>query len=208
MFPTTLIELTVACCVEASEPFVLHDTWFATEFGINPGRKKQSQSFPWFEEIDRILVVGMRYGPRGTQEAVKRVRQLTPELAPAQVWHRLRHLREKERRRTVAPVDLTESAIEILREGYRSGAEERRKQSKPLGRFTQDSRDMRCRDLPGVKIGWTKSEQKNRRAIDDLGPEKRKKNYLCSPAMSRSKRLPKSSNDRNNQFASGSKVGP
>jgi hypothetical protein len=52
------------------------------EDGIHPERKKQSQSFPWFEEIDQILVVGMRHGPRGTQEAVKRVRQLTPELAP------------------------------------------------------------------------------------------------------------------------------
>jgi len=57
---------------------------FAMEDGINPQRKKQSQSFPWFEEIDQILVVGMKYGPKGTQEAVKRVRQLTPQLVPAQ----------------------------------------------------------------------------------------------------------------------------
>lgn len=91
------------------------------EDAINPERKKQSQSFPWFEEIDQILVVGMKYGPKGTQEAVKRVRQLTPHLAPAQVWHRMRHLREKERGRSTTPVDLSESAIEILREGYRSG---------------------------------------------------------------------------------------
>jgi hypothetical protein len=91
------------------------------EDGINPERKKQSQSFPWFQEIDQILVVGMRYGPRGTQEAVKRVRQLTPELAPAQVWHRMRHLREKDRGRSATRVDLSKSAIEILREGYRSG---------------------------------------------------------------------------------------
>jgi hypothetical protein len=90
------------------------------EDGINPDRKKQSQSFPWFEEIDQILVVGMKYGPRGTQEALRRVRQLTPEVAPAQVWHRMRHLREKERG-SATPVDLSESAIEILREGYRSG---------------------------------------------------------------------------------------
>ena len=50
------------------------------EYGINPERKKQSQPFRWLQEIDQILVVGMKYGPRGTQEAVKRVRQLTPEL--------------------------------------------------------------------------------------------------------------------------------
>src|SRR5260370_34859281 len=91
------------------------------EDGINPDRKKQSQSFRWLQEIDQILVVGMKYGGKGTQEAVKRVRQLTPELVPAQVWHRMRHLREKERRKSAAPVEWSESAIQILRNGYRSG---------------------------------------------------------------------------------------
>jgi hypothetical protein len=91
------------------------------EDGINPDAKKQSQSFRWLQEIDQILVVGMKYGPKGTQEAVKRVRQLTPELVPAQVWHRMRHLREKERGKNATPVAWSESAIEILREGYQSG---------------------------------------------------------------------------------------
>ena len=91
------------------------------EYGINPERKKQSQPFRWLQEIDQILVVGMKYGPRGTQEAVKRVRQLTPELVPAQVWHRMRHLREKESSNSATPVDWSESAIEILRDGYRGG---------------------------------------------------------------------------------------
>ena len=91
------------------------------EDGINPDRQKQSQSFRWFHEIDQILVVGMKYGPRGTQEAVKRVRQLTPELVPAQVWHRMRHLREKERSKSATAVDWSDPAIEVLREGYRSG---------------------------------------------------------------------------------------
>src|SRR5580704_4684742 len=91
------------------------------EAGINPNRKKESQSFRWLHEIDQILVVGMKYGPSGTQEAVKRVRQLSPELAPAQVWHRMQHLREKERAKSATPVDWSESAIEILRDGYRSG---------------------------------------------------------------------------------------
>jgi hypothetical protein len=95
------------------------------EDGINPDRKKQSQTFRWFHEIDQILVVGMKYGPRGTQEAIKRVRQLTPELVPAQVWHRMRHLREKERAKSVTPVDWSESAIEILRDGYRSGGRQK-----------------------------------------------------------------------------------
>jgi hypothetical protein len=91
------------------------------EDGINPDRKKQSRSFRWLHEVDQILMVGMKYGPIGTQEAVKRVRQLTPEVVPAQVWHRMRHLREKERGKSATPVDWSESAIEILCEGYRSG---------------------------------------------------------------------------------------
>jgi hypothetical protein len=91
------------------------------EDGINPDRQKQSQSFRWFPEIDQILVVGMKYGPTGTQAAVKRVRQLTPELVPAQVWHRMRHLREKELGKRATAVDWSDSAIEILREGYLSG---------------------------------------------------------------------------------------
>src|ERR1035437_10709314 len=89
--------------------------------GINPDRKKQSQSFRWLQEIDQILIVGMKYGPKGTLEAVKRVRQLSPELVPAQVWHRMRRLREKERSKGATPIDWSESAIEILRDGYRSG---------------------------------------------------------------------------------------
>jgi hypothetical protein len=91
------------------------------EDAINPARKKQSQSFRWLQEIDQILVVGMKYGPKGTQEAVKRVRQLTPELVPAQVWHRMRHLRDREHSKGATPIDWSESAIEILRDGYRSG---------------------------------------------------------------------------------------
>ena len=91
------------------------------EDGINPDKKKQSRSFRWLREVDQILMVGMKYGPTGTQEAVKRVRQLTPEVVPAQVWHRMRHLREKERGKSATPVDWSESAIEILCEGYRSG---------------------------------------------------------------------------------------
>ena len=91
------------------------------EDGLNSDRQKQSQSFRWFHEIDQILVVGMKYGPRGTQAAVKRVRQLTPELVPAQVWHRMRHLREKQLGKSATAVDWSDSAIETLREGYRSG---------------------------------------------------------------------------------------
>lgn len=84
-------------------------------------KKKGSQSFRWLQEIDQILVIGMKYGPSGTQEAMRRVRKLTPEIVPAQVWHRMRHLREKQRGKPLRQVEWSESAIEILRNGYRSG---------------------------------------------------------------------------------------
>ena len=179
------------------------------EDGINPDRKKQSQSFRWLQEIDQILVVGMKYGPRGTQEAVKRVRQLTPELVPAQVWHRMRHLREKERGKSATPVDWSESAIEILRDGLSKRRPEKDRSNQDREGALSGTRGTTwCRDSPEVKVGWTKSRQTNEREIDDLGQGKRNKNYLCAPVMSRSKRLPKSSNAQNNQFDSGLKAGP
>ena len=178
------------------------------EDGINPDRQKQSQSFRWLHEIDQILVVGMKYGPRGTQEAVKRVRQLTPELVPAQVWHRMRHLREKERSKSATPIDWSESAIEILRDGYRSGGRKKTEAIKTVRALYPG--------LAGYVVsrfarsqGWLDGEQESKRKeIDDLGQGRRNKNYLCAPAMSRSRRSPKSLNAQNNQFAPGLKAGP
>jgi hypothetical protein len=135
------------------------------EDGINPARKKQSQSFRWLQEIDQILVVGMKYGPKGTQEAVKRVRQLTPELVPAQVWHRMRHLREKERGKSPTPVYWSETAIEILREGYRIGGRKKTEAIKTVRAL-----------YPGVagyvvsrfarSQGWLDGEQENKQKDD------------------------------------------
>jgi len=82
--------------------------------------KKAHQPFSWLPQIDQVLVVGMKYGPKGTHDAVKKLRQIAPELSPAQIWHRMRHLREKDRKRT-GPIDWSEEAIETLRDGYRSG---------------------------------------------------------------------------------------
>jgi hypothetical protein len=145
------------------------------EDGINPERKKQSQSFPWFEEIDQILVVGMKYGPKGTQEAVKRVRQLTPQIVPAQVWHRMRHLREKEHCASATPIDLTESAIEILREGYRSGGRKKTQAIKTVralypglagyvvSRFARSQGwldDEQANKQKGDRRPWTKEEER------------------------------------------------
>src|SRR6202051_4566500 len=135
------------------------------EDGSNPHKKKRSQSFRWLQEIDQILVVGMKYGPKGTQEAVKRVRQLTPELVPAQVWHRMRHLREKERSKSATAVDWSDSAIEILREGYRSGGRKKTEAIKTVRALYPG--------LAGYVVsrfarsqGWLDGEQESKRKDD------------------------------------------
>jgi hypothetical protein len=92
------------------------------EDGIDRKRKKESQPFRWLQPIDHILVVGMKHGPNGRREAVKRVRQLAPELVPAQVWGRIRHLRDRER----------DNFVEILRDGYRSGGRKKREAIKTV----------------------------------------------------------------------------
>ena len=135
------------------------------EDGINPDRKKHSQSFRWLQEIDQILVVGMKYGPKGTQEAVKKVRQLTPELGPAQVWHRMRHLREKEHRKSATPVEWSEATIQILRNGYRSGGREKTEAIKTVRALYPG--------LAGYVVsrfarsqGWQDAEQESKRKDD------------------------------------------
>jgi hypothetical protein len=65
------------------------------EDGLDPKGNKESRTFKWLPQVDQILVVGMKYGPEGKREAVKKVRQLVPGLSPAQVWQRMRHLRRK-----------------------------------------------------------------------------------------------------------------
>ena len=41
--------------------------------------KKAHQPFSWLPQIDQVLVVGMKYGPKGTHEAVKKLQQIAPE---------------------------------------------------------------------------------------------------------------------------------
>ena len=166
------------------------------EDGTNSERKKQSQAFPWVEEIDQILVAGMRYGPRGTQEAVKRVRQLTPELAPAQVWHRMRHIREKERGRSTVRVDWSESAIEILRKGYRTGGRKKTEAIKTVRALYPG--------LAGYAVsrfaksqGWLVEEQTNKQKGDrrPWTTEEEEELFVCAgyePVKAIAKRLKRS----------------
>src|SRR5580692_10830190 len=91
------------------------------EDGPKPKGKKVGKAFHWLPQVDHILVVGMKYGPKGTREAIEKIQHLAPELSPAQIWRRMRYLREKEHAKRAEPVNWSEDIIEILRDGYRSG---------------------------------------------------------------------------------------
>ena len=95
------------------------------ENGLDPKGKKEGKTFQWLPQVDQILVVGMKYGREGKREAAKKVRQLVPELSFAQIWHRMRHLREKARRERTDPADFDADLLEILRDGYRNGASQK-----------------------------------------------------------------------------------
>jgi hypothetical protein len=153
------------------------------EDGISRDRKKRCQSFRWLREIDQMLIVGMKYGRRGTQEAVKKVRQLTPEVAPSEVWRRMRHLRDKERGKSATPVDWSESAIEVLRAGYRSGGRKKTEAIKTVRAL-----------YPGVagyvvsrfarSQGWLKEEQGSQQK-DDRRPwtEEEEQELFCASRL-------------------------
>ena len=171
----------------------MHRSIFLWKMESIPTDRSKANPSVGSPDIDQILVVGMKYGPTGTQEAVKRVRQLTPELVPAQVWHRMRHLREKERGKGATPIDWSESAIEILREGYRSGGRKKTEAIKTVRALYPG--------LAGYVVsrfarsqGWLDKERAdNQKEIDDLGQGKKNKNYLRAPVMNLSKPSPKSS---------------
>jgi len=91
------------------------------EEGLDPKGKKESKAFHWLPQVDHILVVGMKYGPKGKHEAVKKVRQLAPEISPAQIWQRMRDLRAKAHRERPNWMNFGEDLIANLRDGYRNG---------------------------------------------------------------------------------------
>jgi hypothetical protein len=91
------------------------------EEGLDPKGKKESKAFQWLPQVDHILVVGMKYGPKGKHEAVKKVRQLAPEISPAQIWQRMRDLRAKAHGERPNWMNFGEDLIANLRDGYRNG---------------------------------------------------------------------------------------
>jgi hypothetical protein len=133
------------------------------EDGPQPKGKKEGKTFHWLPQVDQILLVGMKYGSQGRREAIEKVQHLAPELSPAQIWRRMRYLREKEHAKRAQPVNWSEDLIEILRDGYRSGG---RKKTEAIKRV----RDL-YPGLPGRIVsrfarsqGWIGREEGSKRA--------------------------------------------
>ena len=125
--------------------------------------KGKGKTFSWLPQIDQLLVVGIKYGPKVTREAVEKVQHLAPELSPAQIWRRMRYLREKKEVKLAEPVNWSEDLIEILRDGYRSGG---RKKTEAIKRV----REM-YPGLPGRVVsrfarrqGWLGREEASKQA--------------------------------------------
>jgi hypothetical protein len=86
----------------------------------------------WLPEMDRILIVGMKHGPRGIREATNKVLALRAGLTRADCWKRLRSLRGTGNHSHPAPRNWPPEVKELLREGYQQGGEKKRQAIKAV----------------------------------------------------------------------------
>jgi hypothetical protein len=169
--------------------------------------KRQTNPSVGCRRLTRFWVVGMKYGPKGTHEAVKKLRQFAPELSPPKSGIACDNCG---RRIAVSVPDPSTGAKTLLKPfemAIGAGGEKRRRQSRQSEHFIRDCRDTSCPDLPGVKVGWKENGEPKRTTAGDLGQGKRNRSYLCGPATIQSRRLLGSSAGRNNQFAPALKAG-
>ena len=96
--------------------------------GTRSRRKCQWRKIPlWLPEIDQILLVGMKHGLPGIHEATDSVLRLRPEFTRADIWTRLRYLRENGNGRSHAfPASFSEDIRNLLCNGYREGGRAKR----------------------------------------------------------------------------------
>ncbi len=102
------------------------------ESARDPHASAQKRAIAWLPELDRILIVGMKHGPRGVREATNKVLALRAGLTRADCWKRLRSLRGSGNRNYPAPRFWPAGVKELLREGYRQGGETKREALKAL----------------------------------------------------------------------------
>jgi hypothetical protein len=98
----------------------------------DPHTSGQKRTVAWLPEIDRILIVGMKHGPRGIREATNKVLSLGAGLTRADCWKRLRSLRETGNGNHPAPRNWSAELKELLREGYQQGGEKKREAIKAV----------------------------------------------------------------------------
>lgn len=106
------------------------------------GNAKDGYSFRFFspDQVDQILCDGAKRGRAGSHAAIERILKHEPRLRRADLWQRIRQLKNlvpgpKYRRSAWSPED-----EKILREGYQNGWREKRKAARELLRRHPDWR--------------------------------------------------------------------
>jgi hypothetical protein len=104
------------------------------------GNTTDGYSFRFFspEQVDQILCDGAKRGRAGSHAAIERILKHEPELERAELWQRIRRLKNlmpgpKYRRSAWSPED-----EKILREGYQNGWREKREAVRELLRRHSD----------------------------------------------------------------------
>jgi len=87
----------------------------------NRNGRPNDRKVGWLPEIDRLLLVGMKHGPKGIREVKKRLRHLAPGLTPGEIWKRMRHLRENSSDGHRDPRQWPPEIIQLLKDGYQYG---------------------------------------------------------------------------------------
>ena len=98
----------------------------------DPHLRSKRNSAAWLPEIDQILIVGMKHGPRGIREATNRVIALRSGLTRADCWQRLRFLRENSNGNHPAPRNWPVEIKNLLRDGYKEGGQKKRQAIKAV----------------------------------------------------------------------------
>jgi hypothetical protein len=88
---------------------------------------EESLRFFTREQIDKILQEGARRGSRGSHTAIERILKHEPGLERAELWKRIRRLKQIPRAPAIRRCVWDAEDDELLRKGYESGASEKRK---------------------------------------------------------------------------------
>jgi hypothetical protein len=73
------------------------------------------------EEIDRILLEGVKRGRNGSHDAIERIRKHEPGLERAELWQRIRQLKHPANPMRTSCARWTADEDELLRKGYAKG---------------------------------------------------------------------------------------